>query len=143
MVPDKATLRHATRVSVTPPLGKGGFLGFAITIIITEVKKMAVEHLNDSNFAEKIKSGVVLVDFFATWCGPCRMLTPTIEEIGAECDGSFAVYKVDIDECEDIAMDHGIMSVPTLIVFKDGLEAERMVGVQPKTAILDTIAAYK
>lgn len=104
---------------------------------------MAVEHLNDSNFAEKINSGVVLVDFFATWCGPCRMLTPTIEEIGAECDGSFAVYKVDIDECEDTAMDYGIMSVPTLIVFKDGMEAERLVGVQPKTAILDTIAAYK
>lgn len=104
---------------------------------------MAVEHLNDSNFAQKIQSGVTLVDFFATWCGPCRMLGPTIEELGAESDGSFAVYKVDIDECEDIAMDYGIMSVPTMIIFKDGLEAERLVGVQPKTAILETIAAYQ
>ena len=101
---------------------------------------MAVEHLNDSNFAEKTASGVVLVDFFATWCGPCKMLTPTVEEIGAKSDGSYAVYKVDIDECEDTAMDFGIMSVPTLIVFKDGAEAARLIGVQPKTAILDAIA---
>ena len=100
---------------------------------------MAVEHLNEANFEEKIASGVVLVDFFATWCGPCRMLSPVIEEIDAERGGSFAVYKVDIDEAEDIAMDYQIMSVPTLIIFKDGAEAERMIGVQPKSAILDTI----
>ena len=104
---------------------------------------MAVEHLNESSFQEAIATGVTLVDFFATWCGPCKMLSPTIEEIGAESDGSFSVYKVDIDECEDIAMDFGIMSVPTLIVFKDGDEAVRMIGVQPKTAILDAIAQAK
>ena len=100
---------------------------------------MAVEHLTESNFEEKIASGVVLVDFFATWCGPCKMLGPVIEEIGVETDGSFAVYKVDIDECEDVAMDFGIMSVPTVIIFKDGAEAERMIGVQPKTAYLEAI----
>lgn len=104
---------------------------------------MAAEHLNDSHFTAKIASGVTLVDFFATWCGPCKMLGPIVEEIADECDGSFAVYKVDIDECEDIAMDFGIMSVPTLIVFKDGVEAERMIGVQPKAAILDAIAKAK
>lgn len=104
---------------------------------------MAAEHLNDKNFAAKINSGVTLVDFFATWCGPCRMLGPIVEEIADESDGSFAVYKVDIDECEDIAMDFGIMSVPTLIVFKDGAEAARMIGVQPKAAILDAIAKVK
>lgn len=104
---------------------------------------MAVEHLTESNFEEKIASGVVLVDFFATWCGPCKLLGPTVEEIGAENDGSYSVYKVDIDECEDIAMDFAIMSVPTLIVFKDGVEAARMIGVQPKTAILSEINAVK
>ena len=104
---------------------------------------MAVEHLADNNFEEKIANGVVLVDFFATWCGPCRMLGPIIEEIGDECDGSFAVYKVDIDECEDVAMDYAIMSVPTLIIFKDGMEVARMIGVQPKAAILDAIAQVK
>ena len=100
---------------------------------------MAVEHLTDGNFEEKIASGVVLVDFFATWCGPCKMLAPIIEEIGAECDGSFAVYKLDIDEAEDVVLDFGIMSVPTLVLFKDGREFDRAVGVQPKAAVMDFI----
>ncbi len=104
---------------------------------------MAIQHLTDDNFESAIAGGVVLVDFFATWCGPCRMLSPTVEEIADECDGSFSVYKVDIDECEDTAMDFGIMSVPTLIVFKDGVEAARMIGVQPKTAILSAIERVK
>ena len=104
---------------------------------------MAVEHLNDSNFAEKTANGIALVDFFATWCGPCRMLGPIIEEIGAECDGSFAVYKVDIDECEDIAMDFGIMSVPTVVVLKNGVEVERMIGVQPKAVLLNAVESAK
>ena len=104
---------------------------------------MAVEHLTDETFESAITQGVTLVDFFATWCGPCKMLGPTIEEIGEECDGSFKVYKVDIDECEDAAMDMGIMSVPTLIVFKDGEEAERMIGVQPKAAILNAVNSVK
>ena len=104
---------------------------------------MAVEHLNDSNFAEKTANGIALVDFFATWCGPCRMLGPIIEEIGGECDGSFAVYKVDIDECEDIAMDFGIMSVPTVVVLKNGVEVERMIGVQPKAALLNAVESAK
>ena len=103
---------------------------------------MAAEHLTESNFSEKIASGVTLVDFFATWCGPCRMLGPIVEEIAAEAEG-FGVYKVDIDECEDIAMDYGIMSVPTLIVFKDGAEAARMIGVQPKAAILNAVNSVK
>ena len=104
---------------------------------------MAVEHLNDSNFAEKTADGIALVDFFATWCGPCRMLGPIIEEIADECDGSFSVYKVDIDECEDIAMDFGIMSVPTVVVLKNGVEVERMVGVQPKAVLLNAVANAK
>ena len=100
---------------------------------------MAVEHLTENNFVEKTASGVVLVDFFATWCGPCRMLSPIIEEIGEECDGSFEVYKIDIDEAEDVAMDYSVMSVPTLIFFKDGEEAERLIGVRPKNEITGVI----
>lgn len=104
---------------------------------------MAVEHLTEDKFEEKIANGITLVDFFAKWCGPCKMLSPTIEEISDECDGTFSVYKVDIDECEDVVMDYMIMSVPTLIVFKDGIEAARMIGVQPKTVILDAIRNVK
>ena len=103
---------------------------------------MAVEHLTEDIFESKIANGVTLVDFFATWCGPCKMLSPIVEEIAAESDGSFSVYKVDIDEAGDIAMDFGIMSVPTLIVFKNGEEAERMIGVQPKSAILDAVKKH-
>ncbi len=103
---------------------------------------MATEHLTETNFEGAIANGVTLVDFFATWCGPCKMLSPIVEEIGAESDGSFSVYKVDIDEAGDIAMDFGIMSVPTLIVFKNGEEAERMIGVQPKSAILDAVKKH-
>ena len=100
---------------------------------------MAVEHLNDDSFVEKTAVGVVLVDFFATWCGPCKMLAPVIEEIAEECDGSFAVYKADIDDAEMAAMDFDIMSVPTLIVFKDGEEVQRLIGVQTKPVILDAV----
>lgn len=99
---------------------------------------MAAEHLNESNFESAIQSGVTLVDFFATWCGPCKMLSPIIEEIAAEADG-FSVYKVDIDECEDLAMDFSVMSVPTLIIFKDGEETERLIGVRSKADILNAV----
>lgn len=97
------------------------------------------EHLNNDNFEQAIASGVVLVDFFATWCGPCRMLGPVIEELAAESDGSYTVYKVDIDECEDIALDFGIMSVPTVVVFKDGAESDRVIGVRSKADYLALI----
>ena len=81
------------------------------------------EQISASEFNQKVLGAdkPVLVDFFATWCGPCKMLSPTVEEIAEESDGSFSVFKVDIDEGEDIAMDFAIMSVPTLIIFKDGL----------------------
>lgn len=101
------------------------------------------EQLTELNFREKTANGVVLVDFFATWCGPCRMLSPIVEDIAAKSDGSYAVYKVDIDEAGDIAMDFGIMSVPTLILFKNGVEAARMIGVQPKATLLNAINSLK
>ena len=100
---------------------------------------MAVEHLNGGNFTKAVSQGVVLVDFFATWCGPCKMLSPVIEELGEESGGAYSVYKVDIDECEEIAMAFGVMSVPTLVIFKNGSEVGRMIGVQPKAAILDAV----
>lgn len=102
---------------------------------------MAVEHLNENNFENAIQSGVTLVDFFATWCGPCKMLSPIIEELAAEASG-FSVYKVDIDECEDLAMDYSVMSVPTLIIFKDGEEAERLIGVRSKADILSVVKTF-
>lgn len=90
--------------------------------------------------SEVVNSSVpVLVDFFATWCGPCKMLAPTLEEVGAQVEGRAKVVKVDIDASPDLAQRFGIMSVPTLMVFKDGQVANQAVGVQPKPAILNLL----
>ena len=86
---------------------------------------MALE-LNDQNFDQEIKNfdGVALVDFWASWCGPCRMIGPSIEQLATEYAGKASVYKVDIEKDPDIASKYGIMSIPALLVFKDGQIAE-------------------
>ena len=78
----------------------------------------------------------VLVDFFATWCGPCKMMAPVIDEVAAEKAGVVSVYKIDIDENPDIAQKYGVMSIPTFIAFKGGEPAKKTLGAQPKEAIL-------
>lgn len=96
--------------------------------------------LNDTNFEEEvIKSEVpVLVDFFATWCGPCSMLAPVIEEIAENADG-YKVGKLDVDESMEIAMKYGVQSIPTLIVFKNGEVSATNVGVITEDEIYDMI----
>ena len=98
---------------------------------------MAVVTITLENFeTEVIKSDKpVLVDFWAPWCGPCRMLSPVVDEI-AEENSNIKVGKVNVDEQEELAMRFGIMSIPTLIVFKNGEVVKKTMGVQPKAAIL-------
>ena len=93
---------------------------------------MSVLHLTAVDFDKTIGSGKVLVDFWAGWCMPCKMIAPVIEELAAENEGSLTVAKVDVDSNNDIAERFGIMTIPTVILFNDGLEMERIVGVQPK-----------
>ncbi len=94
---------------------------------------MAVLHLNQEGF-DKLMAGsqLALVDFWATWCGPCKMLAPVIEELAAQYDGKVTVAKVDVDEEQDLAAKYGVMSIPTVVLFQGGQEVERLVGFLPK-----------
>lgn len=98
--------------------------------------------LNQQNFDEITSKGVVLVDFWATWCGPCKMMAPNVEEIATEYKGKVTVGKVDVDECQELATRFGIMSIPTLIVFKDGEKKEVLVGYHLKMQIAQVLDKY-
>ena len=101
---------------------------------------MSIINLTSANFNEKVSSGKVLVDFWADWCMPCRMLAPVIEEIAAECEGSLTVGKVNIDIERTLANQFGISSIPTVILFNNGAETKRFIGVKPKMAYLAEIS---
>lgn len=98
--------------------------------------------LNQQNFDEITSKGVVLVDFWATWCGPCKMMAPNVEEIATEYKGKVTVGKVDVDECQELATRFGIMSIPTLIVFKNGEKKEVLVGYRLKMQIAQVLDKY-
>ncbi len=95
--------------------------------------------LTNSNFEEEvIKSDIpVLVDFWATWCGPCRMIAPEVEAIAEEYDGKIKVGKVNVDEEEELAIKYGVSSIPTLIFFKNGVPAAKSIGYKTKDALID------
>ena len=101
---------------------------------------MALE-ITDGNFEELVlkSSQPVLVDFWAVWCGPCRMLGPVIEEIAKEYEGKVVVGKVDVDNNQDFAGKYGIRNIPTVLVFKDGEVVGRQVGVAPKKTYTDAL----
>ncbi|MDR2034203.1 MAG: thioredoxin [Helicobacteraceae bacterium] len=92
---------------------------------------LAVE-LNVSNFDETIKEGVSLVDFWAPWCGPCRMVTPTVDELAKIYEGKVKIGKVNVDENQELAARFGVRSIPTILFFQKGEQADSIVGVQPK-----------
>lgn len=97
---------------------------------------MAIVNATDQNFETETSQGTVLVDFWAPWCGPCKMIAPVLEEISGELGDKLKIVKLDVDENPDTAAKFGVMSIPTLLVFKDGAKVDQFVGFQPKEALL-------
>ena len=100
-------------------------------------------HVTDANFDDTVKKNkLVLVDFWANWCGPCRALAPIIVELAKEYNGKILIGKLDVDENPSTAERFQVFSIPTMIVFKNGQEAERLVGLCPKNKIADTLQKH-
>ncbi len=100
---------------------------------------MPALHLTKADFDEKIKTGVVMIDFWAEWCGPCKMAAPVIDQLSDEYAGKVLVGKIDVDAEGELAQKFGVMSIPTVILFKDGVEIGRQVGFAGKQGYLDLL----
>lgn len=122
------------------------FVSFSLTFLMYNFYCKTIEgdkmgkyiELTAENF-NIAKEGVALVDFWAPWCGPCRMLAPVIDELAEEFDGKAKICKVNTDEVQDLAVEYGVRSIPTLLFFKDGKIKETLIGAQSKAAIADKI----
>ena len=105
---------------------------------------MSTRAVSDDSFEQDVlkSEGPVLVDFWAEWCGPCKMIAPILEEIADEQGDAIKIAKLNVDEAPDIARRFEVMSIPTMILFKDGEEAKRIIGAKPKQALVDDLAEY-
>jgi thioredoxin 1 len=99
--------------------------------------------ITDDNFEEEVAKSdkTVLIDFWATWCGPCRMIAPIVEELAVEYEGKAKIGKVDVDENQQIAIKFGVRSIPTLLIFKDGKLKDTIIGAVPKSQIVTKLNA--
>ncbi|QDZ40778.1 thioredoxin [Euhalothece natronophila Z-M001] len=105
---------------------------------------VATAEVTDSSFQQEVLESdqTVLVDFWAPWCGPCRMVAPVVEEISEQYAGQVKVVKVNTDENPNVASQYGIRSIPTLMIFKDGQRVDMVVGAVPKTTLANTLEKY-
>ncbi|WP_226667115.1 thioredoxin [Metabacillus litoralis] len=100
---------------------------------------MAITNVTDQTFSGETNEGVVLVDFWAPWCGPCKMIAPVLEELDTDMGEKVKIVKVDVDENQETAGKFGVMSIPTLLVLKDGEVVDKAVGYQPKEALAEVL----
>ena len=101
-----------------------------------------VKKISQDEFQDAVADGVALVDFSATWCGPCRMVAPVLEEVSGELEGKVRFYNVDVDENGELAQEYGITNIPALLVMKDGKKQEIAVGFQPKEGVCELLNKY-
>ena len=121
-------------------LFKYGIILYICRILINDI--IMINVATKDNFEALIGGeGLTLVDFWAVWCGPCRMLSPIVDEVSEDFAGKVSVVKCNVDDCEDIAFKFGIRSMPTLIFFKNGEMVDRIVGALPKAALVEKIEA--
>ena len=99
-----------------------------------------VKKINQDEFKTLDKSGISVLDFNATWCGPCKMLAPVLEEVSEELDGKAKFYSIDTDDNPDLAREYGIMNIPAVVVLKDGEKVDMNVGFVPKEALADFVS---
>ena len=103
---------------------------------------MAIVNANDQSFKTEVESGTTLVDFWAPWCGPCKMIAPVLEELDQEVGDKVKIVKVNVDENPETASQYGIMSIPTLMVMKNSEVVDKFVGFQPKEALLGKLTPH-
>ncbi|EIA19955.1 thioredoxin [Listeria fleischmannii 1991] len=101
-----------------------------------------IQEITDANFEQETSEGLVLTDFWATWCGPCRMVAPVLEEIANERGDSLKIVKMDVDENQETPSKFGVMSIPTLLIKKDGEVVDTIIGYRPKEELDEVINKY-
>jgi thioredoxin 1 len=130
----------------------GVLIGFVALLFIARAKMKStpmvddnekILTLTDKNFQQLTKNKLVLVDFWASWCAPCRMMAPVLNDVAAELSGNSQVGKVNIEEFQSLAQKYQVRSIPTLILFKNGVEVNRFVGIKPKEFLLKQIQNYR